>query len=320
MEGAFACAPCGASYPISRGIPRFAGGPLATDVSTTVEGFGYQWKKANPLVQNTRFTDSALFLDFIQPVEARYFEGKTVLDAGCGLGRFTHWARQFGAAAVVGVDLSESCEAAFENTRALDNVLIVQADLFELPLRPEFDYVFSVGVLHHTSSPQGAFEKVAALVKPGGGLSAWVYGRENNGWIIYGLNPFRSLVTSRLPRWALILLAYAITVPMYLVLKLVYRPVGQFRVLRPLRRVLFYFDYLYYLGQFGLNEQTLVVFDHLVPTIAEYIPRDEFERWFSDNALGDVVLRWRSRNSWAGFGVRAKEPASTLEASSSRKV
>lgn len=303
MTGDLRCASCSGHFPVIGGIPRFAG-EIARDVSRTVEGFGFQWKNANPLVKNKAFTDSALFLDFIQPVQADYFRGRTVLDAGCGLGRFTHWAREFGAKLVVGVDLSEACDAAFENTRAFDNVLIVQGDLFHLPLRPSFDFVFSVGVLHHTAAPRGAFGQLARLVTPGGGMSAWVYGRENNGWIIYGLNPFRSLFTSRLPRPLLVALAYAITLPMYLALKLVYRPVGASARLAPLKRVLFYFDYLFFLGQFGFHEQALVVFDHLVPTISEYIRREEFESWFSENDVRDVVIRWRSRNSWCGFGVR----------------
>src|SRR5271169_2072831 len=286
MTGELKCTPCGTSHPVVRGIPRFGAAVLSADVSSTVEGFGYEWSKLNSVLQNKRFTDSALFLDFLRPVEPSYFKGKVVLDAGCGLGRFTYWAQQFGAELVVGVDLSKSCEAAFENTRKLENVLIVQADIFDMPLRRAFDYVFSVGVLHHTASPRGAFAKVAALMKPGGAMSAWVYGRENNGWIIHGLDPFRSLFTSRLPRPLLLFLAYLITVPLYVVLKLIYRPVGRFRPLSPLKRVLFYFDYLYFLGQFGFHEQASVVFDHLVPTIAEYIPREEFARWFEENGLG----------------------------------
>jgi SAM-dependent methyltransferase len=185
-------------------------------------------------------------------------------------------------------------------------MLIVQADLFMLPFKSQsFDYAFSVGVLHHTANPRGAFDAVVRRVKPSGGMSAWVYGRENNGWIIYGLNPIRNYLTSRLPRKVLLGLSYLITAPMFLILKGLYRPVGNTKRLSGLRKFLFYFDYLYFLGQFGFHEQAYIVFDHLVPVIAEYIPQDEFTRWFNENGLQEVVITSRAGNSWRGFGVQA---------------
>ena len=68
--------------------------------------------------------------------------------------------------------------------------------------------------------------------------------------------------------------------------------------------LLFYFDYLNFLSNFGFREQALVVFDHLSPTIAEYISRSEFEQWFEDNNLSDVIITSRTGNSWRGFGIR----------------
>jgi len=305
MRGRLKCVGCGTTYPILGGVPRFLPGEVTDQVSTTVEGFGYQWQHARAAIEETRFTAAETFLDFIAPVKPDYFQGKTVLDGGCGSGRFTYWAQQFGVAAIVGVDLSDSVYVAFQKTRCFPTVLIVQADLLKLPLRQAFDYAFSVGVLHHTANPRAAFDAITALVKPGGGVSAWVYGRENNGWIIRFVNPLRRHITSRLPRPVLHMLAYLITVPLFLVLKAIYRPVGSRPRLAQLRKYLFYFDYLYFLSAFGFREQVLIVLDHLIPTIAEYIPRVEFEQWFTENALREVVITSRTGNSWRGFGVRA---------------
>jgi uncharacterized protein YbaR (Trm112 family)/ubiquinone/menaquinone biosynthesis C-methylase UbiE len=304
MTGELMCEECHAAYPILGGVPRFVPNALTADVSSTVEGFGYEWKYSNPLTKNKLLTAAETFLDFIYPVQSDYFKDKIVLDVGCGLGRFSVLSQESGAKAVVGLDLSGSVDVAFENTRSFPNVLIVQADLFSPPLRPSFDYVFSIGVLDHTPDPRGAFDSIVALSKSGGGVSAWVYARENNGWIIYLLNPIRRSLTSRLPRNVLRAISYAITVPMFLVLKGIYRPVGKFTWLARFKKYLFYFDYLYFLSAFGFHEQALVVFDHLVPVIAEYIPYDEFAKWFDENELSDVVITLRNGNSWRGFGVR----------------
>jgi SAM-dependent methyltransferase len=309
MAGVLQCTKCDKSYQISQGIPRFVPMSLKAEASETVDGFGYQWQEFNPIVHNKKVNSSEVFLDFIEPVKPGHFAGKVVLDAGCGLGRFTHWAQQFGASHVVGVDLSKSVDAAFANTRHLSNVLIIQADLFLLPLRRCFDYVFCVGVLHHTSDPCGAFKAIAGLVKEGGELSVWVYGKEGNEWIVNILNPIRRKITSRLPRNFLKALTYIVTVPMFLILKGIYVPVGRSKRFALLRRYLFYYNYLYYMSQFGFHEQRLIVFDHLVPTISEYVSKEELIEWYRECNLQLSTVTSRNGNSWRGFGFKSSAQA-----------
>jgi SAM-dependent methyltransferase len=281
---------------------------LSADVRATVGGFGFQWSRGNELLRDARFSAPEVFLDFIAPVDPSHFQGKRVLDAGCGIGRFTILASRFGARVVVGVDLSDSVDAAFDNTRDLPNVLIAQADLFALPVRQAFDYSFSVAVLHHTANPARAFARVCDTVMPGGSVTAWVYGREGNGWIVYLLNPLRK-ITSRLPRPLLLALSHVGAVPVWAASKAVYRPLSRIASLRFLARRLFYFEYILSLSQFTYREIVFIVFDHAVPQLAYYIRRDEFERWFRDARLGDVVITRRGGNSWRGFGVRSPDLA-----------
>jgi SAM-dependent methyltransferase len=299
MEGALACTRCATSFPIRRGIPRFAG-ELSREVERTVDAFGYQWERANALLKDTRFSAPDVFLDFVRPLQGEWLRGKRVLDAGCGFGRFAIAAIHFGAAFVVGVDLSDAVDVAFANTRGLSNVLIVQADLFRLPLKSTFDYAFSVGVLHHTPDPRGAFLQVVSKIVPGGSMSAWVYGRENNGWIIHVANPVRRL-TSRLPKPLLLALSYAAALPLFALTHGIYGPLARRRARLPW---LFYFDYFVFLSQFGYREHAFVIFDHAAPAIAEYIARGDFEQWFEAAGLERIVITMRGGNSWCGFGIR----------------
>jgi predicted rRNA methylase YqxC with S4 and FtsJ domains len=57
-------------------------------------------------------------------------DGKVVLDAGSGAGRFLDVASG-SKADVVGVDLTEAVDAARESLRGRDNVHLVQASLYE---------------------------------------------------------------------------------------------------------------------------------------------------------------------------------------------
>ncbi len=162
-----------------------------------------------------------------------------------------------------------------------------------------------MGVLHHTPNPRGTFEAIVRLLKPEGGVSAWVYGRENNDWVINFLNPIRLKLTSRLPRGILLALSYFLAVPIWLVTKSIYGPIGKIDSLAWLKKHLFYFDYLFYLSGVEYRTQTFIVFDVLVPTITKYTTYEDFQRWFSENKFKDLIITSRNSNSWRGFGVRS---------------
>lgn len=288
MAGTLTCVGCTRVFPIVRGIPRFAEDVTEIEVDTAA-GFGYQWNKYSDLTDRYR----KQFLDWLAPVDADFFKGKAVLEGGCGKGRHSILAGEFGARDVVSMDLGVAVEAAFANTRHLSNVHIIQADLNRPPVRPAFDYAFSVGVLHHIPEPERGFRALVSKVKPGGHMSAWVYGREGNGWIVHGVSPIRENVTSKMPRGLLDVVAGALTVPLFAATRLVYGPLKG--------KGLPYGEYLSYIAEFPFREQRLIVFDHLVTPIAFYISRDEFAGWFARAGMQDVNIEQHNGNSWRGF-------------------
>jgi SAM-dependent methyltransferase len=295
--GRLFCPRCRVAYPIERGVPRFARDVDLVE-QETAEAFGYEWTRYSELADRYR----RQFLDWIRPVDASFFEGRTVLEGGCGKGRHTALAASFGAKDVVAVDLSQAVDAAYANTRHLPNVHIVQADLKNAPVKRRFDYAFSVGVLHHLPHPEDGFRALVSKLVPGGHVSAWVYGREGNGWIVHGVTPVREHVTSRMPHAVLDALAAAITVPLFAATRLVYGPSGG----RLLGRRLPYGEYLSYIAPFPFREQRSIVFDHLVAPVAHYIARDEFDGWFERAGLDVVSIEQHNANSWRGF---ARVPA-----------
>lgn len=295
MTGRLVCKACGRSFPIVAGVPRFT--DLAEDAAQreTAENFGAQWLEFDHVEAH----HSRQFLDWIAPVTPDFFKGKVVLEGGCGKGRHTRLVGEWGAAEVIGIDLSVAVEAAFRNTRDLANVHIIQADIYRLPLKRNFDYAFSVGVLHHLPDPRGGFLSLAGRVKPGGAISAWVYGRENNGWIVNFVNPVRARITSKLPPRVLYYLSLVPAAVLYLALKLVYAPLKD----TALSGKLFYPDYLNYISSFPFREIHNIVHDHLTAPVAFYINRADFAEWFEAAGIKAPRIEWHNRNSWRGFAV-----------------
>ena len=293
MEGGLRCMNCSQTYPIRRGIPRFAEVIGAVEAATA-EAFGYEWTRYSELAQRYK----QQFLDWIRPVTPDFFRNRLVLEGGCGKGRHTALAAEFGARAIVAMDLSVAVESAFANTRQLPNVHIVQADLNNPPVKPVFDYAFSIGVLHHLPDPERGFRALVSKLRPGGCISAWVYGREGNGWIVHIVTPLRERLFTRLPHGLLDLFSAALTVPLFLATKLLYRPSGG----TALNGMLPYAPYLTYIGAFPYREQRSIVFDHLVAPVAFYLRKDEFSGWFDRAALKEVRIEHHNANSWRGFG------------------
>ena len=297
MEGALRCASCSSSFPITGGIPRFADlEQVENDKRATAAGFGWQWQHFTQ--EDEQYAEQ--FLGWIAPVQPEFFRDKIVLEGGCGKGRHTQLAARWGAREVIGIDLSVAVETAFAATRSLPNAHIIQADIYHLPLARQFDYAFSVGVLHHLPDPRGGFVSLASKVKPGGHISAWIYGAENNEWITRFVNPVREKVTSRINQRVLLQLSKVPAVCVYLATKLIYGPLN--RNGSGLAKHLFYNDYLSSISTFGWREQHTIVFDHLVAPTAFYISREEFETWWRDVGAKDVVIGWHNKNSWRGIG------------------
>ena len=299
LEGDLDCASCSRHFPVVRGVPRFAElSKIEADKAATAANFGWQWLHFTQM--DDRYAEQ--FLGWIAPVKPEFFKDKVVLEGGCGKGRHTQLAAQWGASAIIGVDLSAAVETAFAATRELENAHIVQADIYYLPLRRKFDYAFSVGVLHHLPDPREGFRQLAAKVKPGGHLSAWVYGAENNGWITRWVNPLRQRVTSRMNQRTLLHLSKLPAAAVYAATKLIYGPLNRSPRGSALARHLFYNDYLSAISNFDWREQHSIVFDHLVAPTAHYISREEFEEWWREIEAEDVVIGWHNKNSWRGFG------------------
>ena len=180
QEGFLHSEATGAKYAIVRGIPRF----VDYEVDNYSRSFGYQWHKwprvqfesdniGKPMEGHTR-----RMWERIVGVQERDLSVQgLVVDIGCGPGRFIDVARTKGAK-VIGIDYSAAVEVAQANFAHDSDVCICQADALNLPIRAQsVDGAFTIGVLHHTPTPEQGVREVYRILKADGWFALSVYGK-----------------------------------------------------------------------------------------------------------------------------------------------
>ena len=125
------------------------------------------------------------------PPEPQAGEPLRILDAGCGTGVSTDYLAHLNPGAeILAVDISPgTLEVARERLRrsgggAQARVRIENRSLLELQGEGPFDYINSVGVLHHLREPEAGLRALAALLKPGALLHLFLYA-DGGRWEIH---------------------------------------------------------------------------------------------------------------------------------------
>src|SRR5262249_2267209 len=143
-------------------------------------------------------------------------------------------------------------------------------------------------VVHHLEFPGVAIARLVRAAKPGGRILVWLYGRENNGWIIRFFNPVRTALFSRLPIGFVHTLSWPLTAMLWLMLRLGLHRVEYFRLIR----------------KFSFRHLRAIVFDHMIPRIARYYSREEAIALLRDAGVDDVKIVWVNEMSWSVCGRR----------------
>ena len=147
----------------------------------TRASFDYQWEQL-PLgrwnLDHPEFRkEAAGYVRQFTALPAEWFDGKSVLDAGCGAGRYS-WAMCTMGARVLSIDQSPHGLARAERACVdFPGHRVRRVNLLEpLGIDEQFDLVWSFGVLHHTGDTYGCYRRLVPLVRPGGYLFLMLYG------------------------------------------------------------------------------------------------------------------------------------------------
>ncbi len=233
--------------------------------------FGYEWDTYHMMSPSYE----RQFRNWTHPLTPDDWAGKRFLDAGCGMGRNSYWPMRWRAASCVAFDNDErSLARARETLKEFPAAEVVRKNIDDIAWRSEFDIAFSIGVIHHLDDPKSALCKMAEALKPAGKLLIWVYSYEDNALLLAFLNPIRRHVTSRLPLPLVHFLAYFLSVPLYIFVKIFRGPS----------------NYLKQISSFDFWHVHSIVFDQLIPTVAFYWKQSEVAELVTGLPLRDAAV------------------------------
>lgn len=248
--------------------------------------FGYEWQKYNVIDLNYELQ----FCKWIKPLKPRDFENKKVLDAGCGMGRNSYWSLKYGAKELVAFDFDKrSVAVTKKNLSCFNNARVEFGSIYEMSWQDKFDIVFCIGVIHHLENPKKAIKNLIKAVRPGGKVLIWVYGYNNNEWIVKLVDPVRKALTSKLPLWLVHFLSYFVSIPLWISVKTFNGP-GL---------------YLKQLSDFKFWHIHSIVFDQLIPKVANYWTKQEVLDLFENfDNIKDIEIHSVNNNSWTVLGEK----------------
>jgi 2-polyprenyl-3-methyl-5-hydroxy-6-metoxy-1,4-benzoquinol methylase len=262
------------SYPIREFIPAFAREKNYMEVFSSLRQTPEGSPPSSEELDVAKITREEFLTETgIHPEELR---GKTVLDAGCGGGRFIELLRDHGTR-LVGMDIDSTGLNQLNSGLAdCENTHLAQADLFQLPFRSgAFDFIFSLGVLHHTPDPKGAFLNLVRLLKPGGQIAVWVYPKSQRT----PLSDFFRPVTTRIPGKYLYWIAWAVTAT--------YGPLLKIRRLKGRLTAILYNARLPWHEERHWRIHSFM--DWYGPTYQFKFHPEELESWFAEAGLVDLI-------------------------------
>lgn len=250
------------------------------------ERFGYEWAEYDEL--SAAYEEQ--FLRWLPFYKQEDWRGKSYLGVGCGMGRNSYWPASYGAKAGLAIDVDDRSLSAAKNTLAsFPHIRVDKRIAYEIDEIDSFDIVFSIGVIHHLEWPQRALGEMVKAVRPGGEVAIWVYGRENNGWLLWCLNPTRKILFSRMPISWVHFLSNLPTAVLWLALRCGFGRIAYFRLIKT----------------FSFRHLRSIVFDQMLPRIANYWTKLEVQSLMDEAGLKNVELQWVNEMSWEARGCKS---------------
>lgn len=228
-----------------------------------------------------------LLKEIVHPFDLTLIKDKDIMEVGVGSGRISSNLLKYAPRSLVGIEPSRAFFVAKKNlTSDKLNLLNIKGE--DLNFENRFDYIFSLGVIHHIPNYKLVLKNISKSLKPNGRFIIWVYGKEGNEIYLFIFNNLRR-ITTKLPDFILRIVSKILACLTY-----IYSFLCKLFPL-PLHK---YFNDMF--SKLSFKNKSYVIFDQLNPSYAKYFKKNELE-----NELQNCDLRVEKISNRLGYSYTA---------------
>ena len=185
---------------------------MRIDHKSSYKDFGDQFIKDNKI--DGYWGGVELLKDIVYPFKLSNIKNKKVMEVGTGSGRIIKNLIKFSPKHITGIEPSKAIEVAKKNI-GLKKVKFLNIKGEDISFNKKFDFIFSLGVIHHIPQYEIVLKKISKSLKKNGKFIVWVYGKEGNEIYLTIFNNLRRL-TILFPDFILRMLCHLINLFTYL--------------------------------------------------------------------------------------------------------
>lgn len=263
---------------------------MSFDNKSTVKEFGDQFKVYDN-INDGYWGSMDMLKDTVYPFDLNEVNDKKICEIGSGSGRIINKLNLFKPSKIVAVEPSKAIEVAkYNNKNSSIEFLNIKGQ--DLNFSEEFDYIFSLGVIHHIPEYEIVCKKIYESLKTGGKFIIWVYGYENNQIYLKIFNNLRR-ITRLMPD--LLLRGFSkflnVNAVLYILLCKFFN--------MPMRD---YFNNNFSRCSFKKREE--VIFDQLNPSFSKYFKKEELENLLKISGFTKIKIHHRHNYSWTAIAEK----------------
>ena len=225
--------------------------------------------------------------DIVYPFKLNKIKNKLIMEVGCGSGRILKNLVKYNPKKIFGIEPSKAIKVARENNvKNASKIEFKNIKGEDISDNKKFDFVFSLGVIHHTPNYRKVCKNIFNSLKKNGQFICWVYGYEGNEIYVFIFDNLRRL-TILLPDSFLRLICNFLNLILY-----PYIFLCRFFSL-PMK------DYLLNVfSKCSYEKRNYIIFDQLNPSFSEYFKKEEIYKVMKESGFKKIKVYRRHNYSW----------------------
>jgi SAM-dependent methyltransferase len=224
--------------------------------------------------------------DIVSPFNLKNIKNKVIAEIGIGSGRIIKNLQSYNPKNIYAIEPSRAIQIAKKNLSKHNNIKFIKIKCENIHFKKKFDFIFSLGVIHHIPNSVKACKKIHNALKENGSFIMWLYAYEGNELYLKIFANFRK-ITIKLNDRILRLICYVLNLFLYF-----YIFICNFFEL-PMKQYLFKV-----FKKCSFEKRNYIIFDQLNPSYAKYYTKKDVKSLLEKSGFKKYKIFYRHKYSW----------------------